>query len=54
MVCKACGSVNETKFSAEINIHFPGPINLDEPGFFVFPNLAGSGRQLSLTGHFAR
>jgi len=40
MACKACGSANETKFGAEVNIHFPGPMNLDEPGFFVFPKLA--------------
>ena len=40
MACEACGSANETKFGAEVNIHFPGPINLDEPGFFVFPKIA--------------
>ena len=40
MACEVCGSANETKFGAEANIHFPGPIHLDEPGFFVFPKLA--------------
>jgi hypothetical protein len=40
MACESCGSANETKFGAEVNIHFPGPMNLDEPGFFVFPKLA--------------
>jgi len=40
MACEVCGSANETKFGAEVNIHFPGPMNLDEPGFFVFPTLA--------------
>jgi len=40
MTCGACGVGNEAKFGAEINIHFLGPMNLDEPGFFVFPKLA--------------
>jgi len=40
MACEMCGSANETKFGAEVNIHFPGPIHLDETGFFVFPKLA--------------
>ena len=40
MACEVCGSANETKCGAEVNIHFPGPMNLDEPGFFVFPKLA--------------
>lgn len=40
MACEACGSTNETMFGAELNIHFPGSLNLDEPGFFVFPRLA--------------
>jgi hypothetical protein len=40
MACESCGSANQMKFGAEVNIHFPGPRNLDEPGFFVFPKLA--------------
>jgi len=40
MACEACGSANDPEFSTEINIHFPGPMSLDEPGFFVFPKLA--------------
>lgn len=40
MACESCGSANQTKFDAEVNIHFPGPRNLDELGFFVFPKLA--------------
>ena len=40
MACKACGSANETRFGAEVNIYLPGPISLDEPGFLVFPKLA--------------
>jgi hypothetical protein len=39
MACESCGSANQTKVGAEVNIHFPGPRNLDEPGFFVFPKL---------------
>jgi len=39
MACKFCGAANETECGAEINIHFPGPMSLDEPGFFVFPKL---------------
>jgi hypothetical protein len=35
MACEACGSANEAKCGAEVNIHFPGPMRLDEPGFFV-------------------
>ena len=40
MACEGCGSANDTKFGAEVNIHFPGPMSLDKPGFFVFPKLA--------------
>lgn len=40
MACQACRSANETKFGAEVNIHFPEPMSMDEPGFFVFPRFA--------------
>ena len=40
MACESCGSTNQEKFGAEVNLHFPGPRNLDEPGFFVFPKVA--------------
>jgi hypothetical protein len=39
MICRSCGSSNQMKFGAEVNIHFPGPMTLDEPGFLVFPEL---------------
>lgn len=39
MACAECGSANQTKCGAEVNIHFPGPMSLDEPGFFVSPKL---------------
>jgi hypothetical protein len=40
MACAACGSANETKVGAEVNLHFPGPMRLSEPGFFLSPKLA--------------
>ena len=39
MACKACQSVHQGEFPAEINIHFPGEENLDEPTVWVFPQL---------------
>lgn len=42
MVCRSCGSRNETKIAAEMMIHFPlsGLKNLDKPGVPAFPTLA--------------
>jgi len=37
--CKSCGSVNQSKFSAEIGIHFPGLKNIDKPAVWIFPEL---------------
>jgi len=37
--CKSCGSVNQSKFSGEIGIHFPGLKNIDKPVVWVFPEL---------------
>jgi hypothetical protein len=39
MACKSCGSDNQQKFGAEINIHFPGREALDKPAVLVFPKL---------------
>ena len=39
MACKSCGSDNQSKFGAEINIHFPGRAGLDMPPVLVFPKL---------------
>jgi hypothetical protein len=39
MPCKACGSVNQNKFSGEIAIHFPGLKNVDKPVVWVFPEI---------------
>ena len=39
MPCKSCGSVNRSKFSGEISIHFPGLKNIDKPVVWVFPEI---------------
>jgi hypothetical protein len=39
MPCKLCGSVNQSKFTAEMGIHFPGLKNIDKPVVWVFPEL---------------
>jgi len=36
---KSCASVNQSKFSGEICIHFPGLKNIDKPVVWVFPEL---------------
>ena len=40
MSCRACRSVDQSEFPAEINIHFPGPENLETPSILVFPRLS--------------
>jgi hypothetical protein len=39
MFCRSCGSVNQTEFGAEINIHFPGRKGLDKRAVLLFPKL---------------
>jgi hypothetical protein len=39
MFCKSCGSVNQSKFTAEMGIHFPGLKNIVKPVVWVFPEL---------------
>ena len=39
MTCKACGSDQQGKFTAEIAIHFPGLKDLGKPHVWVFPEL---------------
>jgi hypothetical protein len=39
MPCKSCGSVNESKFKAEMVVHHSGRENIQEPGVWVFPEL---------------
>lgn len=40
MVCKRCASDNQSVFSGEIAIHFPGAKGLDKFIVWVFPQLA--------------
>jgi hypothetical protein len=37
--CKSCGSANQSKFTAEMAIHFPGLKNSDKPVVWIFPEL---------------
>lgn len=39
MPCKSCGSVNQSKLTGEIAIHFPGLKNIDKPIIWVFPEI---------------
>jgi hypothetical protein len=39
MACKSCGSDDQLKFDAEINIHLPGREALDKRAVLVFPML---------------
>jgi hypothetical protein len=38
-MCKSCGSTNQSKFIAEMGIHFPGAKNIDKPVVWVFPEI---------------
>jgi hypothetical protein len=37
--CKSCKSERQSKFNAEMNLHFPGYNNLDKPTVWVFPEV---------------
>jgi hypothetical protein len=39
MPCKSCGSVNQSRFTGEIAIHFSGLKNIDKSVVWVFPEL---------------
>jgi hypothetical protein len=39
MSCPACGSSNQSAFSAEVNIHFRGRESVEHPGVLVFSKL---------------
>jgi hypothetical protein len=39
MACKRYSSESQKKFSAEINIHFPGFEGLTKPTVWVFPEI---------------
>jgi hypothetical protein len=38
-MCKSCETDSQSKFTAEIAIHFPGLKNIDKPIVWVFPEL---------------
>jgi hypothetical protein len=38
-ICASCGSANETRFNAEVAVHFPGLKNIDKPTVLMFPAL---------------
>jgi hypothetical protein len=37
--CPSCGSVSQSRFSAEMSIHFPGLKNVNKPTAWVFPEV---------------
>jgi hypothetical protein len=39
MHCKSCGSIIQSKFSAEMCIHFPELKNADKPVVWAFPEV---------------
>ena len=39
MACRICGSGKQQKFAAEINIHFRGLKNIDNPSVLAFPKI---------------
>ena len=39
MVCTRCSSDKLSKFTAEMNIHFPGLEGLDKPPVWIFPEI---------------
>jgi hypothetical protein len=39
MSCPSCASSRQAEFPAEVNIHFCGIKNLDQPGILVFPKV---------------
>jgi hypothetical protein len=39
MPCNSCGSINQEKYLAEVDIHFPGLRNSGKRPVLVFPEL---------------
>jgi len=39
MPCKSCGSVNQSKYTGEMCVHFPGLKNIDKAVVWVFPEI---------------
>jgi hypothetical protein len=40
MSCLSCASGNQAEFGAEINLHFPGPKNIDRATVWAFPTVS--------------
>ena len=38
-MCNSCGADTQSRFTAEMAIHFPGLKGIDKPAVFVFPEL---------------
>jgi hypothetical protein len=39
MICKQCACDNQSSFTGEVAVHFPGLKGLDKPIVWVFPKL---------------
>jgi hypothetical protein len=39
MPCKSCGSGNQSKYTGELSMHFPGLKDIDKPAVWVFPQI---------------
>ena len=39
MPCKSCKSLNQSKFTTEIAIHFPELNNIEKPVLWLFPEV---------------
>ncbi len=39
MSCQKCGSEQQSKFNAEINVHFPGHEGQDKVSILIFPEV---------------
>jgi hypothetical protein len=39
MPCQKCGLEQQSKFNAEINVHFPGHESRDKASILIFPEL---------------
>lgn len=40
MPCTSCESHNQAEFPAEMNLHFRGLRNIDNPGVLMFPEVS--------------
>jgi hypothetical protein len=54
MACKSCGSDNQHKFGAEINIHFPGREGVDTPTVWYSQRLWSASTAVSRSSPFQK